>query len=216
MGEAPTQGITDDDDEIDVELLRPASQPWRTRTAIEMVVSGVIGLYTSFVLSIEAWKLSGNPGLQFRCDVNSVISCTTVANTWQARVLGFPNAFLGIFFEAVVLAVSVAIIAGVRFPRWYMLGVQALYTIGLLFALWLFAQSYFVIHALCPWCLLITLTTTLVWAGLTRLNVREHVLPAPAGARWFVDAGNDWIITGAFLFVLAMLVFVRYGITLLR
>ncbi|SER79031.1 Uncharacterized membrane protein [Propionibacterium cyclohexanicum] len=216
MTEVQTSATPEDDDEIDVELLQPAPQSWRSRTAIEMVISGLLGLYTSFVLSIEAWQLASNPGLQLRCDVNSVISCTTVANTWQARVLGFPNAFLGIFFEAVVLAVSVAILSGVRFPRWYMLGVQALYTVGLLFALWLFVQSYFVIHALCPWCLLITLTTTLVWAGLTRLNVRDRVIPAPAGLRWFVSAGNDWIITGSFLFVLAMMVFVRYGITLLR
>lgn len=216
MTDVQTPELTDEADDIDPDLLRPAPQSWRARTAIEMVISGVIGLYTSFTLSIEAWKLSGNPGLQFRCDVNSVISCTTVANTWQARVLGFPNAFLGILFESVVLAISVAIIAGVRFPRWYMLGAQALYTIGLLFALWLFAQSYFVIHALCPWCLLITLTTTLVWAGLTRLNVRDRVLPAPASVRWFVASGNDWIITGAFLLVLAAMVFVRYGVTLLR
>ncbi|MFT8396409.1 vitamin K epoxide reductase family protein [Propionibacterium sp.] len=216
MAESHSEVLDTDDEDLDPDLTRPAPQSWRARNAIEMIVSGVVGLFTSFVLSIEAWRLASNPGLQLACDVNSVISCTTVANTWQARVLGFPNAFLGILFESVVLAISVAILSGVHFPRWYMLGVQALYTIGLAFALWLFFESYFVIHALCPWCLLITLTTTLVWAGLTRMNVRDSVIPAPPGARWFVASGNDWIITIAFLFILAMLIFVRYGITLLR
>ena len=81
---------------------------------------------------------------------------------------------------------------GVVFPRWFMLGAQAIYTLGFLFAWWLFFEAYFVIGALCPWCLLITVTTTLVWAGLTRLNVREGVITFPGrwgpAARRFVDA----------------------------
>lgn len=37
------------------------------------------------------------------------------------------------------------------------------YSISFVFAYWLFFQSYFVIGALCPWCLTITVTTTLVF-----------------------------------------------------
>ena len=82
------------------------------------------------------------------------------------------------------------------------------YTVGFLFAYWLFYEALTDIHALCPWCLLITVTTTLVWAGLTRMNVREgHVidLPGRAGpsARRFVADGNDWFVTIAVLVVLA-------------
>ena len=187
-----------------------ARRSWRRRTSVEMVISGIIGLVTSFVLSIEAWQLAADSSARFGCDISSVLSCSAVAQTWQARILGFPNAFLGIFFEAVVLAISVALCAGVRFPRWYMLGTNLLYTVALFFAFWLFSQSYFVIQVLCPWCLLITLTTTLVWAGLTRMNVRDHVLPGTVRLRWFVASGNDWIITIAFLVVLAAMVLVRY------
>lgn len=191
------------------------STAWRTRTAVEMIISGLIGLYASFVLSVEVWVLASNANASFGCDVNSVISCSAVAQTPQAQVLGFPNAFLGIFFETVVLAVSVAIFAGVRFPRWYMLCVELLYTIGLGFALWLFFQSYFVIRVLCPWCLLITATTTLVWAGLTRINIREGNLPAPTWLRRIVEQGLDWAFTGLFLFILLAMLVARYGVTLL-
>lgn len=214
-GVAPQTGEPAGAEDLDLDLHRPASQAWRARTALEMAVSGVVGLIASFVLSIEAWHLAGDSTRTFACDVSSVLSCSTVAQTPQARVLGFPNAFLGILFESVVLAVSVAILAGVRFPRWYMWGVQALYTIGLAFALWLFTQSYFVIHVLCPWCLLITVTTTLVWAGLTRLNIRDSVIPAPAWARRLVASGTDWSITGLFLVVLLGAVVARYGTALL-
>lgn len=211
----------EEDDELeaaldaDPDLREPAPQAWHARTAIEMVVSGLLGLVASFVLSIEAWQLAADPDASFACDINSVLSCGEVARTWQAQLLGFPNAFLGILFEAIVLSISIATLGGVRFPRWYMRGAQALYTIGLLFALWLFSQSYFVIHALCPWCLLITVTTTLVWAGLTRMNVRDGVIPAPAGARRFVAAGYDWYVTGAFLVLLAAMIILRYGTALL-
>lgn len=192
---------------------------WRRRTAIEMAVSGLIGLYTSFVLSIEAWRLAADPQASLSCDLSSVISCSTVAQTWQAELLGFPNAFLGIAFEVAVITVSIAAIGGVRFPRWFMVGMQVLYTIALLFAYWLFLQSYFVIGALCPWCLLITVTTTLVWAGLTRWNVRDgHInLPGRAG-RWgreFVASGNDWYVTIAWLVLFAAAVAAKYGPSLI-
>ncbi len=206
-------------DPVDDDPTSPARVAWRRRTAIEMVVSGVLGLITSFVLSIEAWRLAKDPQATFSCDFSSVISCSTVAKTWQAELLGFPNAFLGIAFEVVVITISVAAIGGVRFPRWFMLGTQVLYTIALAFAYWLFLQSYFVIGALCPWCLLITATTTLVWAGLTRWNIRDgHLrLPGRAGpwSRGLVASGYDWYLTIAVLVVLVAAILLKYGPVLL-
>ncbi|KQT02641.1 vitamin K epoxide reductase [Cellulomonas sp. Leaf395] len=207
----------DELDEVDPDpdLLLPPSQAWRARTAIEMVISGVLGLLASFVLSIEALTLAADPNASFGCDLNSVISCSVVAQSWQASLFGFPNAFLGIAAEAVVITVAVAVLGGVRFPRWFMLGAQTIYTLGFLFAWWLFYEAYVVIGALCPWCLLITVTTTLVWAGLTRLNVREGAINFPGrwgpAARRFVDHGNDWFVTIALIVLLAVAIFAKYG-----
>ncbi len=183
-----------------------APEKWRRGTSIEMIVSGMIGLFASFVLSVEAWRLAKNPNQIFTCDVNSVLSCSTVALTWQARVLGFPNAFLGIMFESVVLAISVATLAGVRFPRWYMLCVEGVYCIALLFAWWLFLQSFFFIKALCHWCLTITITTTLVWAGLTRINIHDGVIRTSKGVREFVDYNTDWWVTGLLILIILAMV----------
>ncbi|WP_456787006.1 vitamin K epoxide reductase family protein [Cellulomonas sp. P5_C5] len=209
----------DDFDEVDPDpdpdLLEPPSQAWRARTAIEMIISGALGLLASFVLSIEALTLAADPDATLGCDLNSVISCGVVAKSWQAELFGFPNAFLGIAAEAVVITVAVAVLGRVVFPRWFMLGAQAIYTLGFLFAWWLFFEAYFVIKALCPWCLLITVTTTLVWAGLTRLNVREGVITFPGrwgpAARRFVDHGNDWFVTIALIVLLAVAILVKYG-----
>ncbi len=193
----------------------PAPLPWRRRTAVEMLVSGLIGLYASFVLSIEAVTLAADSTAALGCDLSGVISCSKVALSDQAALFGFPNAFLGIAAESVVITVAVASAGGVLFPRWFMLAAQTVYTAGLGFALWLFVQAYLVIGAICPWCLLITITTTLVWAGLTRLNLRDgHLrLPGvdPSAVRRFLDAGNDWFITAAVLVLLLAVVALKYG-----
>lgn len=210
-----------DDDLVDddPDLLQPAPAAWRRRTAIEMAVSGAIGLYTSFVLSIEAVVLAADQDATLSCSINAVINCARVAKSWQASLFGFPNAFLGIAAEAVVLTMAVAMIGGVLFPRWFMLAAEVVYTAGLVFAWWLFYEAYTDIKALCPWCLLITVTTTLVWAGLTRINIRDGHLNLPGrfgpGARRFVAAGNDWFVTIAVLVGLAALVFFGYGWSLL-
>lgn len=211
-------GEEDLDDLVDPDpdLLQPAPLAWRRRTAIEMVVSGVIGLFASFVLSIEALTLAADKDAKLSCDFSSVISCGDVARSWQATLFGFPNAFLGIAAEAVVITVAVALIGGVVFPRWFMLAAQTIYTAGLVFAYWLFYESATDIGALCPWCLLITVTTTLVWAGLTRINVRDGNIrfPGPGGRR-FVAAGNDWFITIGVVVLFITFIAAKYGPSLL-
>ncbi len=178
-----------------------------------MVISGALGLLASFVLSIDALKLAANPDANLGCNVNAIINCAKVAAKPQAHLLGefFPNAFLGIAAESVVITIAVAMLGGVLFPRWFMLSAQAIYTVGFLFAWWLFAQSYFVIGALCPWCLLITATTTLVWAGLTRVNIRDGAIDVGVAARRFVAHGNDWFVTVAVLVLMVAAIVLKYG-----
>lgn len=183
-----------------------------------MLVSALLSLTASLVLSIEAVELAADKNAQFACDVNAVISCGKVALSWQASLLGFPNAFLGLIAEPVVITIAVASLGGVRFPRWFMFSAQVVYLIGVVFAYWLFHQSLTDIGALCPWCMLVTVSTTLVFASLLHFNIREDNLYLPAGVqRWakeFVDADNDVIVIAAWLILLAALVFLVHGASL--
>ena len=178
---------------------------------VEMLISSVIGLFASLVLSIEAVTLAANPAAVLSCDFSSKISCGVVAETWQAQLFVWPNSFLGLIAEPVV-TVAVAALGGVRFPRWFMLTAQAIYTLGFVFAWWLFYQSYFVIGALCPWCLLITVTTTLVFMSMSRVNIldgnfgtgiQRALTPALS---WWVDVWLSILIIAA----LAAAVIFRY------
>ena len=183
-----------------------------------MLFSACVSLLASFVLSIDAVRLAENPGTVLSCNINAVVSCGTVAVSWQASLFGFPNAFLGLVAEPVVITVAVASLGGVRFPRWFMFAAQIVYLLGVFFAYWLFHQSMFVIGALCPWCLLVTVSTTLVFATLTHVNIRDGNLFLPARAQraaaGFVAADLDTIVVTIWLLVLALAVVTRYGGTL--
>jgi uncharacterized membrane protein len=180
-----------------------------------MLVSACLSLTASFVLSIDALRLAADPAANLSCNINAVISCSTVANSWQAHLLGFPNAFLGLVAEPVVITIAVASLGGVRFPRWFMFSAQVVYTIGTMFAYWLFYQAMFHIGALCPWCLLVTVSTTLVFATLTHVNSRDGNLFLPSGARSAlasaVEADLDALIATIWLLVLALAVVLKYG-----
>ena len=180
-----------------------------------MLCSSILSLIASFVLSVEAIALAENPNADLACDINTVISCGTVAGSWQSQLFGFPNAFLGMIAEPVVITIAVAALGGVRFPRWFMFCAQIVYTLGVVFAYWLFYQAMFHIGALCPWCLLVTVSTTLVFATLTHVNIRDGNLPLPRRAapalRSALDADLDAIAVAIWLLILALVVVMKYG-----
>ena len=180
----------------------------------EMLVSALLGLLAAFVLSIEAWRLAANPATTFSCDINSFISCGKVARAWQSTLFGFPNSFIGLVCEAVVITLAVAGLLGVRFPRRYLLAAQFVYGLGFVFAWWLFVQSYTVIGALCPWCLLITVTTTTVFTSMMRVNILEGHIKIPGPARPAVERalrlGVDHVVVVLVFTALAALIIAKY------
>lgn len=183
-----------------------------------MLVSACLSLLASFVLSIDAIELARNPSAQLSCNINAAISCGTVGASWQAHVFGFPNAFLGLIAEPVVITIATASLAKVKFPRGFMLAAQCVYTLGVIFAYWLFYQAMFHIGALCPWCLLVTLSTTLVFASLTHVNIRDNNLFLPSKVQAALSSGLrmglDVLIVTVWLVGIVALILWKYGAAL--
>jgi uncharacterized membrane protein len=157
-----------------------ARDRYHTGAFVVILVAGVVGLLASLELSIDAVRLAEDPLADLSCNISSTISCATVGLSSQASLLGFPNAFLGLITQPVMITIAVAALGGVRFPRWFMLGAHVGFTLGLAFAIWLFVQSYFVIGALCPYCMILYVTTLAAFAAITRVNVLEGFLGAGA------------------------------------
>lgn len=182
---------------------------------ISMLVGAICSLIASLVLSIEAVELAANPEAILSCSINIVLNCATVGLHPSAHLFGFPNSFLGLMAEPVVITVAIAGLSGVKFGRKFMFAAQICYTLGLIFAYYLFAMSYFVIGALCPWCLLVTATTTFVWFAITRYNIRENNLYLPkkvaSAARRFIEKDYDKVILFSIVVLLVSAILVKYG-----
>lgn len=180
-----------------------------------MLVGALCSLLASFVLSNEAIELAKNPDAVLSCSINIVLNCAKVGAHPSAHIFGFPNSFLGLMSEPVVITVAIAGLVGVKFPRKFMFVAQVCYTAGLVFAYWLFSQSYFVIGALCPWCLLVTATTTFVWFAMTRYNIRENNLYLPQRvslwARTVVSRDYDKVALFSIVMLLIIMILVKYG-----
>ncbi len=73
----------------------------------------------------------------------------------------------------------------------------------------------FDIGALCPWCLLITLSTTLVFFELSYVNIRDDNLFLPRGLQRrltaLVRSDLDLVLLVVWLLVLVLAVVLKYG-----
>lgn len=180
-----------------------------------MLVGALLSLVASLVLSIEAVHLAANPQASLSCSINTVVNCATVSLHPSASFLGFPNSFLGLIAEPVVITVAIAGLAGVKFPRAFMYAAQIGYTIGFVFAYALLYISFFIIQALCPWCLLVTITTTFVFFSMTRYNIREGNLYLPKkiqhALKRLIEKDYDKLLLWTLIVVIVAGIIVKYG-----
>jgi uncharacterized membrane protein len=179
-----------------------------------MLGAGIVGLAAALALGIERYIQLTNPGAVLVCDVNAILNCGIVMQTWQAKLFGFPNSFIGLMTYPVVITVAVAGLAGAKFPRWFWLAAQAGFGLGLIFAYWLFFQSVFVIQVLCPLCLGVTVVTTVLFESLLRYNLRENTFKLSKSTHKkvlrFLQAKYDVVIAAAWLAAMIALVLVRF------
>lgn len=190
---------------------RQRSDVWIFTT---MAISAALSLIASFVLSVESIEIVKNPDAALSCSINEIINCASVMKHPSSDLFGFPNPFLGLMTEPIVITVAIAGLAGVRFPRPFMMAAQVGYAAGLIFAYYLFFVSVFEIGALCPWCLLVTLSTTLVFASLLHYNIREDNLylseKTSKRLKEWVNKGYDRFVTAVTLAALTFVVLFKY------
>lgn len=178
---------------------------------------GLVGLVASFVLSLDEIRVIENPHAVLTCSFNIVLNCSTVMQTWQAHVFGFPNMLIGLMAFPVVITVALLGLSGVKL-RWFYLGANIGFLLGALFAYWLFFNSLYAIQVLCPWCLTVTLSTTLLLAAITHYNLRENnfnfTKKHNKSIQAFLDKGYHKLIVASWLVLLTMLVIIKFGTAL--
>ncbi len=179
-----------------------------------VAIFAVVGLVCSLVLSVEKLRLLENPHAVLPCSLNAFLNCATVMNTPEASLLGFPNSFIGMIAYAALLTLAVAGLFGARFPRSFMALVQIGVTVEIIFAYWLFFDSVYAVRVLCPLCLLVTFSSTMIFASITRYNILEQNLYlAPRmqnAARKWMGGQYDKALVAGWIVLMIGLVLVKF------
>ncbi|MCJ1967543.1 vitamin K epoxide reductase family protein [Candidatus Nanosynbacter sp. TM7-076] len=182
--------------------------------AFVMLVGSGLGLLASFVLSIESLELAKNSHAVLSCDFSSALSCSAVANHWSAAILGFPNSFIGVMTLPVMVTIAVALLAGTKFPRWFMFAAQIGVSVGFIFALWMFYMSFVEIGVLCPWCLTLDVGMLLIFGSMTRYNILTGVITGKK-VKKFVQNDYDIVLLMIIIALAVVMILVKFGDQLL-
>lgn len=188
--------------------------PRRTLLWIGVVFSS-FGIIAALTLAIEKVHLLENPDAQLSCSINIVLNCASVINTWQASLFGFSNTYIGLMAFPIVFMFSVGGLLGMRFPRKIVIIGLIGHILGAIFAYWLFFQSLYVIQVLCPWCLIVTFSTTMLLAAMVRYSIRENALNLQKKTNkklnaW-LDKDYDKLIEAGWLVLMFLLVYLKFG-----
>lgn len=147
-----------------------------------LVICGAIGLICALIIMYDKVELLKNPAFKPNCDLNPIISCGSVMESKQASAFGFPNPFIGIVGFSVVVTIGMSMLAGAgKLKRWFWLGLQAGTIFGLGFVHWLFFQSVYRIHALCPYCMVVWAMTITLFLYVTLYNIQTGVIRLRGG-----------------------------------
>jgi uncharacterized membrane protein len=180
-----------------------------------MLIGGIIGLIAAFTLTLDKLHILENPNTVPACSINVVLNCSAVMETPQSEVFGFPNMLIGLMAFSVIITIAVLGLAKVRFPRWILIAASIGFFLDTSFSYWLFFQSVYVIQILCPWCLLVTFSQTLVFSGFLHYNLRENTFKLQARLhkriQKFLDGGYHVMVVLAWLALMVVLVFLKFG-----
>jgi len=150
-----------------------------------LIIGGTIALICAFIITIEKIHLLQDPHFVPSCDLNPVISCGSVMASKQSNAFGFPNPLIGLMAFPVVITTGILMLAGVKFKRWYMVGLQLGTVFGIGFIHWLFFQSTYRINALCPYCIVVWIITITTFWYVLLYNLRQKYITLPAKMQGF-------------------------------
>lgn len=161
----------------------------------------LVALIAAFTIMVEKVHLLIDPDSVLSCSVNAIISCSPVMSSPQAAAFfGIPNPLLGIAGFSVVACIHFLSFF-LKLPRF----VWIINTVGtglaLVFCFWLATQALYAINALCLYCFIVWIMTTVIfWYSLK---------PVIEGTR-FSDL-QFWVKLGAVATVMTFLCMIFFA-----
>lgn len=113
-----------------------------------IMLLSVFGMLVSAYLAYQHFKPVGGPF----CNINSYISCDIVNKSSYSEIFNIPVSILGCAAYLIVFIAAFGLLKE-KFPT-YTLGLTALFTgASFGFAIYLSSMEFFVLHALCLYCI---------------------------------------------------------------
>lgn len=138
------------------------------------LLGALAGFFASFLLTIDKIKILKDSQFNPGCNISETLNCKSVMLSDQAEVFGFPNSLIGIAAFAIFIAISVAILGQVSFPKWFIQIALVGTVAGIVFSHWLAYQTTFVIGALCPYCMVAWFGNFLILGSLLQELLRKR------------------------------------------
>jgi uncharacterized membrane protein len=166
-------------------------------------------MVASLLLTIEVFNRLENPHYVPICNLNPILSCTSVADSQQSHLFGFPNYFIGVGGYAVVAVMGVAILAADKLKRWFWQLLQTGLTFAIAFLTWLQFETIYRIGALCLFCIVVWAASIPMFWYTTLYNLRAGNIKTPTQLKKVVGFAQKYhleIVALWFLIIIALII----------
>lgn len=157
----------------------PAAPIWW----VLMLVGGALGVVTATWQTVDRIAYAAGSGGSAVCELNEVLSCSSVYNHWQSSVLGIPNALIALPIFALLAATGLAGLMRSALSPAYLLTVLYLTLFMTGFITWYMQQTAFSIGVLCLFCLGCALNVIIAGIGVTRVAAAGRALGTGSAQR---------------------------------
>lgn len=131
--------------------------------ALIITVCALIGMVDSTYLVLQYLAALLHPGEPTPCTVNTFVSCTKTVQGSYAHYFVIPNPILGMLWYAGLTCYGLCGFLGAMYTRSARLAVLIVILAGLLFSYRLYAASVLELGGVCPFCLLSTTVSTILF-----------------------------------------------------
>lgn len=175
-----------------------------------VLLGGLLGIVTATWQTVERIAYAKDPTTASVCEINSVLSCSSVYDHWQSSALGIPNSLIGLSVFAILASAGLAGVLGSALARGYLAFLFGLTVFMTGFVVWYMQQSAFSIRVLCLFCVGCAVNIVLAGVGITRVAAANQVFGSGRAGReleTWVRSGADvmaWV--GVAVVIAAMLV----------
>lgn len=201
-----------------INLLTKNNTNENNRTFFIVFVFSILALFASFMLTIDHFAILQNPNTKLNCSINVILNCSTVMQTWQSSLFGFPNTVIGLISYSVLVTIAVIALTGVKLKKFFMVLVNFAALAGIIFSEWLAYESIYVIQVLCPYCLIVLFSTIFIFAAITHYNLRNNNFNFKSklnkNVQKFLDKEYDKLLVFVWVSIILFMIVSKFGMDL--